>query len=94
MITYGMYAAVAALIIGLVWWFTHRPKKDGFEVVPAAPVEEIGVEPVENEAYSEEEEDEDEEEDYSEEEEDYEEDYEEPAKADDSYDDAASVESD
>lgn len=98
MITYGMYAAVAALIIGLVWWLTHGSKKDKFEAVPAAPVEEVGVEPVENEAYSEDDE-EDEEEDYDEEEEDdeeedYEEGYDEPAKADDGYDDAASVESD
>jgi len=93
MIKYAMYAAVAAAVVALVWWFTNRPKRVGFKTVDAAPVEEVGIQPVENEAYSEEEEDYDEEDD-EDEEEDYEEEYEEPAKADDDYDDAASVDSD
>jgi len=95
MIKYAMYAAVAAAVVALVWWFTNRPKRVGFKTVDAAPVEEVGIQPVENEAYSEEEEEEDyDEEDDEDEEEDYEEEYEEPAKADDDYDDAASVDSD
>lgn len=91
MIKYAMYAAVAAAVVALVWWFTNRPKKDGFKTVDP-PIEEVGIQPVENEAYSEEEEDYEEEDE--DEEEDYEEEYEEPAKADDDYDDAASVDSD
>lgn len=87
MIKYAMYAAVAAAVVALVWWFTNRPKRDGFKTIDP-PVEEVGIQPVENEAYSEDEDDEDEDE------EDYEEEYEEPAKADDDYDDAASVDSD
>ena len=89
MIKYAMYAAVAAAVVALVWWFTNRPKRDGFKTVDP-PIEEVGIQPVENEAYSEDEDDEDDED----EEEDYEEEYEEPAKADDDYDDAASVDSD
>lgn len=88
MIKYAMYAAVAAAVVALVWWFTNRPKRDGFKTVDP-PIEEVGIQPVENEAYSEDEDDED-----DEDEEDYEEEYEEPAKADDDYDDAASVDSD